>query len=276
MPEDTPVKGQPSWITSAEGPHPLADLKANPVTPEELEAARWQQEIRREEAMEMWAGKGRAVMTDEQKFRAMHETRADLHRRNLELFEEQMRTSPAQRNVIHVLHHAKALAQALLHLGEFDQAMEALDGIQGAEVDHLRSEIQAWKVAEEIPDGEDCKCPPPSTDEHIDERNSVIALELEAPKRFRAGEYFSKRLGRLANIHRCGVCGHSNGHADESERHAQRLQLRQAAEHNVRVGDLAGGRARAHLEALGHHGDRTHLATEKTPTPQMPPSVISQ
>lgn len=283
MPTDEQAQGPPSWITTVRGDDgkpglpPVADLKSRPVTDEEIAAQLRRNEADLAEALAHYQSKGAGMATEEQRFMGQHQSRVQIHRANLEMFEEEFRKG--HREVVRqVIHHAQALADALIHLGEFDEAIKTLRGIGGFEADHLRKLAADYKTADERDNTEVCDCESPSTDEHIDFKGDAIPKKIVAPKHFRQGRFRSVTQGRVVDVHTCGTCGHQNAYPTEDESHAQLLAARQAAEHNVRISGLKGHQARAHLEKLGHRGDEVHLAVpdEGPVEPVQRETVISQ
>jgi len=254
---------------------PVADLKKNPVTKEEIAAQLRKNEADLEEALAHYQSKGRSASTPDQQFIGQHQSRVELHRANLEMFEAEMRQG--RTDVRQVIHHAQSLANALIHLGQFDEALEALNGIGGFEADLLRGLAADYRTADERPNDEQCGCSPPTTDVHIDPHGNEVPKKLQVRKHFRGGKFRSVTQGGVVDVHTCGTCGHQNAHPTEDAAHAQLLAARQAAEHNVRVAKLQGHQARAHLEKLGHRGDDLHLAVkEEGPEPPVRPTVVHQ
>jgi len=261
---------RPSWITSNPGIPPA--VKESVTEDEIAEALRVRQEA-------IGASLSREA-SPEQRFIDYHLTRANLAAENQQLFDNLWRQGEPGMTRSYI-HWSLMLAFHLLHLGEFDAAWYALRFVGGGESDRLRAQIEHWRQADALPDAQGCGCTAPTTGTHIDELGNEMAVNLQAPLTFRHGEYFSKRLGKLANIHICGQCGFANGHADESEAHAMRLKMRDEMHRNVALAGLQGKNARAHLEALGFHGDKTELAVEgedaeTSPVPPNHPPVIEQ
>lgn len=274
---DEPTK-RPEWLTDTPGVPPVIDLKANPISADEIEEARRRNETMLAEASNLWGGIGRAVMTEQQRFLALWQSRAETHRQNLEAFQAEHQTN--RRYTSQIIGHSVALADALLRLGEFDEALDTLKEIGGLEADVLRQRIEDWKAADARPDEEECDCDPPGADEHIDERGNSIEMTLEAPKHHTAGEYFSKRLGVVAKVHMCAQCGHKNGHNNESEQRQQIKQVRATMERNLRLRNVPGRDARSHLEGSGHRGDRDVLVVKEVVTSEVTgtqgPRIIEQ
>jgi hypothetical protein len=274
---DTPSE-RPPWITTIDGVPPVADLKANPVTLEEIAAQLRRNEVELAEALAHYQSKGRGMSTEEQRFMGQHQQRAEIHRANLGMFEEEMRKGHPE--AVHaVIGHACALANALIHLGQFDEAVSTLEDIGGVEADYLRDLAAKWKAADERPNDEECECEPASADEHFDAKGNSTPMKLVARKHFRGGTFRSVTQGRVVDVHTCGTCGHQNARPTEDEEHALLLQERAEAERNVRLAELKGSQARAHLESHNYRGDIVHLAVkEEKPEQQGPvvPTVISQ
>lgn len=283
MGSDTPTE-HPLWITTDRGPDgkpgvpPVADLKENPVTDDEIAAQVRRNETDIAEALALYKSTGRDMATGDQRFIGQHQTNADIHRANLEVFEAELRKGPSAALVHQVIHHAQALAYALIHLGQFDDAIVAIESIGGFEADHLRRLVTDYKAADKRPNEEECECEPPSTDEHIDFRGNAIPKKIVVRKHFRAGHFRSATQGRVVAVHTCGTCGHQNAYPTNDAEHAQLLAARQAAEHNVRIANLKGHQARAHLQSLGHHGDEVHLAVpdDEAVVSGLKETVISQ
>jgi hypothetical protein len=255
---DTPTNGnggtpeRPPWIDPnyKPGVPPVVTAK---VTKEELAEFERVNAIRREEALSLWGGYGRQVMTDEQKFIAVHQERADVHKANMEVF----RNEPEGRHQF--TQHSIHAATHLKHLGEFEEAATVLEGIEHPEADYLRTRIAEWKHADEIPDDEECPCPPPGSDVHVDRDGKEIPMQLVAPKHHHEGEYCSKRLGQVAKVHVCAQCGHKNGKLEDSAAHSRRLQLQAHAEQQVRIKGLKGNDDGIRNLLPGHYADAVVL-----------------
>lgn len=241
---EKPVVKRASWLTTKPGS--ILDIKdsqgnqispiTKPVTEEEIEAIKRRTTTR----MASWENRHvRAQMGDDERYAAQLQGRKDVHAANLQVFKDSLAQEQldTESDEFHAARQARAKEQVRAHslilggahvlLGEFDEAVRAVESIEGPEADYIRKQSADFQAALAKPDDEDCEHPAPM--HSYPEPNGTIS-KYQGVKHHMVGKVVVN--GEVLQVMSCPQgCLNIRKENDGSDDH----KMRQKAQHQSRI-----------------------------------------
>lgn len=187
MPSEIDQISKPFWDKSRPGSHPaLRSLKR--ATPKEIEQAEANKDKLIEDVQVTSASMGRGAMPQDQVIVHQALSAVGFHQMNLEAFlAGTSNTTEARR--IQIDDHRRSLANALLTLGRFDEALNALSNLSGKALPNFGEQYQKIvRIAEGV-STPNCECSQDVANPGVEQ--AVIV---------------SPKTGRISYVHECPSC----------------------------------------------------------------------